>query len=649
MLLNKISVNIPFLKRVALFIFVGFLALLMIKVKVDHILLWDMIFLGQDVAANPDADYYLKLARDVVEQQFSFKSITQANLLSIMIALISKSAHVKDLIWAGNLLTPICCALTFLALGLFFSIKSNFSPWGWLVAFLSLLTSYLCLRMGPGYIDTDLLNVFFVYLISALIYFLANVGDLKNKYFLAVLLGALNFLFIRWYPGHESFTILFVIAIIASQWCAKEKRKHILGCVSVFILLSALASISFFGSAAGLVSNYITEQSGASLIAKSGIKVGELQVSEFTKWPLILFEWQYHWAFGLILIILSLIGNSFWLLSDIKKLCAYFIPVIFIPMSFFVGDRFYIYIIPIFWFGLFYMIKVCITKIKVNTHVAAFIAILFICAVFFTHYSPRCFFVFEKTCHAKVTLFRFPTPDVTNAAKFANEDLIQENNTLLAWWDYGHYLAFHTKFNLVLNNGNQFGGTTRNFIDAVLLDDEVVAHQKLKDLNQYSYNTANKELKTNKIYILVNRDFIYKIPYFYEASSNVKITMHKKEKAINLLACTKKSADEMWCNKELINYRNGTVNQSPGIFKIIYLDHQGKFLSEKILNKKGTSTLVHLSLGKDGKDITQNNIMIPKWMSETILMKLYLGQFNPKLFKLVSNHFPDARIYELNL
>ena len=66
-------------------------------------------------------------SRDVVEQQFSFKSITQANLLSIMIALISKSAHVKDLIWAGNLLTPICCALTYLALGLFFSIKSSFS------------------------------------------------------------------------------------------------------------------------------------------------------------------------------------------------------------------------------------------------------------------------------------------------------------------------------------------------------------------------------------------------------------------------------------------------------------------------------------------------------------------------------------------
>ncbi|MSQ80940.1 MAG: hypothetical protein EXR41_04430 [Candidatus Methylopumilus sp.] len=629
--------NILFLKRVALFIFVGFFALLMIKVKVDHILLWDMIYAFQNVAANPDADYYLKLARDLMEQQFSYKSITQTNLLSIVIAFISKSANVKDLIWAGNLLTPICCALTFLAVGLFFSIKSNFSPWGWLVAFLSLLTSYLSIRMGPGYIDTDLLNTFFVYLISALIYFLANVDDLKNKYFLAATLGVLNFLFIRWY-GHEGFTILFVMAIIASQWCAKEKRKHILGFVSVFILLSSLASVNFFGSATGLTSLFITDQLDASIIVKSGIKVSELQVSEFKAWPHILFEWRYHWAYGLILVALSLIGNLFWLLTDIKKLCAYFIPFVFIPMSFFVGDRFYIYIIPIFWFGLFYMIKVCMIKIKVNTHVAAFIAILFTCGIFFTHYSPRCFFVFEKTCHAKVTLFRFPTIDVTNAIKFANKDLIQENNTLLAWWDYGHYLALHTKFNLVFSPSSPFIKDVTTFIDTVLLDDEVLAYQKLKE--QYS-----KELKINKVYILVNRDLIYKIPYFYEASSSEKITMHKKEMPITSLECTKKSTDEMWCNKELINYRNGTVNQSPGIFKIIYLDHQGKFLSEKILNKKGKNTLVHFSLGKD---ITQNNIIIPKWMSETILMKLYLGQFNPKLFKLVSNHFPDARIYELN-
>ena len=206
MLMNKISINISFLKRVALFIFVGFLALLMIKVKVDHIIFWDMIYLGQDVAANPDADYYLKLARDLMEQQFSFKSLLQTNLLSIAIALISKSTEFKELIWAGNLLTPICCALTFFAIGLFFSMKSNDSPWVWVVSFFSLLTSYLCLRMGPGYIDTDLLNVFFVYIISALIYFQANINNLKNKYFLAVTLGALNFLFIRWY-AHEDISL----------------------------------------------------------------------------------------------------------------------------------------------------------------------------------------------------------------------------------------------------------------------------------------------------------------------------------------------------------------------------------------------------------------------------------------------------------
>ena len=181
MLFNKLSMNSNFLKRIALFIFIGLLTLLMIKVKIDHIVLWDSIYQSQNVAANPDADYQLKLARDLIEQEFKYTSIIHATLLPLLIALISRSAEIKDLIWAGNLLTPICCALTFLAIGLFFSIKSNFSPWGWVVSFLSLLTSYLCLRTGPGYIDTDLLNVFFVYLISALIYFQTSFTNIKDK------------------------------------------------------------------------------------------------------------------------------------------------------------------------------------------------------------------------------------------------------------------------------------------------------------------------------------------------------------------------------------------------------------------------------------------------------------------------------------
>ena len=637
--------NINFLKRIALFIFIGFLTLLMIKVKVDHIVLWDAIFQGQDVAANPDADFYLKFARDLVEQHFSFASMTQTNLLSTLIALIARSTEIKELIWAGNLLTPICCALTFLAIGLFFSIKSNFSPWGWVTAFLSLLTSYLCLRMGPGYIDTDLLNVFFVYLISALIYFQTNLEHIKDKYLLVLIVGILNFLFIRWY-GHEGFTILFALAIFSSQWHIKESWKHIFGFLGLFVLLSSLGSVHFFDSAIRLTSLYLTDQLSASVIIKSAMKVSELQVSGYKEWPHILFEWRYHWAYGLALILLSLIGNLFWMLEDKKKIFAYFIPFIFIPLSFFVGDRFYIYTIPLFWFGLFFIIKVCMNKIKINVHAGSLIAIILTSTVFFLHYSPVCFFIFDKTCISKVTLYRFPTFDVTNATNFSNAHLTEENNTLLAWWDYGHYLALHTKFNLVLNNGNQFSGVTHEFVDAVLIEDQSLAHQKLKDLNQYSYNVSGKPRVLDKIYLLVNQDFVNKIPGFYKSTSIEPIKAHVQEHPMQGIQCTKHGMNEMICNKEkdIINYKNGLVNQTPRIFKIIYANHQGKFLTEKIINPHGRDVLVNFT---SGKDITQNNIIVPKWIADMTLMKLYLGQFDPKLFKLVYDHFPEARIYEL--
>jgi dolichyl-diphosphooligosaccharide--protein glycosyltransferase len=398
--------------------------------------------------------------------------------------------------------------------------------------------------MGPGYIDTDLLNVFFVYIISALIYFQANINNLKNKYFLAAALGALNFLFIRWY-GHEGFTILFVIAIIASQWVAKETWKHIFGLASIFILLSALGSVHFLSSALNLTGLYITHQGGSSLIIKSHVLVQELQVSGFKEWPHILFQWPYHWAYGLGLVVISLVGNLFWLFEDKKKIFAYFIPFIFIPLSFFVADRFYIYTIPLFWFGLFFIIKVFMIKTRANVHVSALIAIMTVIIVFALHYSPRCFFIFNKACVSKVTLFRFPTLDVTNAATFASKHLIQENNTLLAWWDYGHYLAFHTKFNLVLNNGNQFGQSTRIFVDAVLFEDQAITHQQLKKLNQYSYNTMGKERILNKVYVLINQDFVRKIPDFYQLTSIEKIKAHTKQPSVNFMFCNKKNANEI--------------------------------------------------------------------------------------------------------
>ena len=488
------------------------------------------------------------------------------------------------------------------------------------------------------------MNVFFVYIISALIYFQANINNLKNKYFLAVTLGALNFLFIRWY-AHEGFTILFVIAIIASQWFAKETWKHIFGLASIFALLSALGSVDFFGSASSLTNLYITHQGGSSLIIKSNVLVQELQVSGFKEWPHILFQWPYHWAYGLGLVVISLVGNLFWLLEDKKKIFAYFIPFIFIPLSFIVADRFYIYTIPLFWFGLFFIIKVFMIKTRANVHVSALIAIIIMISVFALHYSPRCFFIFDKACISKVTLFRFPTLDVTNAATFASKHLIQENNTLLAWWDYGHYLAFHTKFNLVLNNGNQFGSHTAEFVDALFQEDQAKAHQKLKDLNPYHLNEEGTKHKQNKIYLLVNEDFVSKVPGFYQLTSIDHIKVRAKQPSLKPIRCVKKGPDEMMCNKNIVNYKNGLVNEVPGVFKIIYATYQGKFLKEKILNAKGLDVLVNFS---SDKDITSNNIIVPKWLAETTLMKLYLGQFEPKLFKLVYNRFPEAKIYELN-
>ena len=101
----------------------------------------------------------------------------------------------------------------------------------------------------------------------------------------------------------------------------------------------------------------------------------------------------------------------------------------------------------------------------------------------------------------------------------------------------------------------------------------------------------------------------------------------------------------MMCNQDVINYKNGLYNQKHNFYKIMYVDHNGKFLKERIFNANGQDVLVNFS---SDKEIGQGNIIVPRWVADTTLMKLYLGEFDPKFFKLVYNHFPEARIYELN-
>jgi hypothetical protein len=179
----------------------------------------------------------------------------------------------------------------------------------------------------------------------------------------------------------------------------------------------------------------------------------------------------------------------------------------------------------------------------------------------------------------------------------------------------------------------------------VLCEDQAITHQQLKKLNQYSYNTMGKERILNKVYVLINQDFVRKIPDFYQLTSIEKIKAHTKQPSVNFMFCNKKNANEMMCNQDVINYKNGLYNQKHNFYKIMYVDHNGKFLKERIFNANGQDVLVNFS---SDKEIGQGNIIVPRWVADTTLMKLYLGEFDPKFFKLVYNHFPEARIYELN-
>ena len=90
----------------------------------------------------------------------------------------------------------------------------------------------------------------------------------------------------------------------------------------------------------------------------------------------------------------------------------------------------------------------------------------------------------------------------------------------------------------------------------------------------------------------------------------------------------------------------GISKDQINLSKIIYLDKKGHFIKTKEINNKGINTLINYS---GNFSLEKNNFLIPNFYLEDSIFKLYFGVYNPKLFKLVFDDFPNSRIYEIIL
>ena len=176
------------------------------------------------------AEYYSKLYYPSTQTE------GDPPLLSLLISYLAKDASIEEIVNAGNKLVFISIILTTVSVFfLFFALGRPFE--GIIASTGAGLSSHYFLRSSIGYFDTDILNLFFMYLLFALVYLASRKQIWIKNIIFTIFAGLVGKLFFTWYPKPELILMSFISLLFFTIFITKDLRKTLLNSV-IFILLT---------------------------------------------------------------------------------------------------------------------------------------------------------------------------------------------------------------------------------------------------------------------------------------------------------------------------------------------------------------------------------------------------------------------------
>lgn len=332
---------------------------------------------GEPRVRTGDPAYFIKNAQylklgilpDRYMEKMYFPSLSggikkkNAPPLSHLISYLAKDDSLSEIVKAGNRLVLFSSVIT--TIGIFFLFYVIGRPFEGVIASLGggITTEYFN-RSSIGYIDTDMLNLFFMYFLFGMIYLSSKNNTWFKSLIYVVISGLIAKIFYFWYPKSELilisfFSLVFLTVVNTKNW------KRVLSNSIIFILLSNpqiyMNTLNILNNP--YLKNYLSANvSSVDLVERSYLSFNNIfrYVGELTSIPfynLIKLEGSIYLGIS------CFIGIALWGITY---------PVIFIglaPIIFFfllsilIGQRALFYSLPFFWFGFGYLVNFMIFKV----------------------------------------------------------------------------------------------------------------------------------------------------------------------------------------------------------------------------------------------------------------------------------------------
>jgi dolichyl-diphosphooligosaccharide--protein glycosyltransferase len=506
-------------------------------------------------------------------------------------------------------------------------------------------------RTSVGRVDTDALNLFFLFSASLFILFAYN----SKKYIMTYIYSAISGLvlagFYLWYHKPLFMNIYFVILLLMLIVKYKMKVWHVIISLGLFVLFcNPIWFNEGLKYSSHTVFKYLPFLKSAFAAEFPDIfhTITEVQEKDSSKILSAILHQNFISLFGLIMTLPLIVFKNMKFVP--------LIPVFLLGLiSFVSSNRFAMYLAPFVGIGLGYLIDILINYLKEKTEfkyldyipiVAAYL--LFVLFIPFTAYSYM------------------PKPIIpANVFKsfYKLSDKIDNETALYSWWDFGY--AFEDVLNVKTfhDPGHQTSPKTFFIAKSFVSDSQNEMYNIIKYLDNNGYRLilkllrqgisfediikivtiANvKDKKKNKLILLFTQDMLFKYMAFDEIGNWFEDPGNKIKPGYTPVRCNGYKNWIFDCGKYKINGKTGLINNKIPLKKIIDI-RNGQTIREH--NYPYNSKLYFLLAS------TKNGVM-PYLITEDVyksnLNQMFMmGRYDKTKFKEILNDFPNARAFEV--
>ncbi len=578
-------------------------------------------------------------------------------LLATAIAYFSEDASPQSLLMTGNKIIPYTAIITAIAVIIAFGVTGY-----WLEASVAAAGGGLSIayywRSSMGRIDTDQLNLGFMYFMFAMVMCAGRAKDIKWGLFFTVIAGLTARLFDSWYGKPEliimaAFALFWLVLIVSRDW------RRILGLSALFAVISGT------GLGNPLNSIYLSNELNYHNFVFSSVLSTVTETSQIAFTEILI-----RMTGSVLISVFCLLGMAFWAVRHPVIAVAYAPLAGFALFTIVLGNRALFYSAPFFWFGGAYLV-VFITRLTVYQFSSRLgnLALAFSITASAVACAALLLFIWFTGPANQVARPSIPAPIIKAMAEIKHISG-DENRVVASWWDYGYASMLINGLPTFTDPGTH-GSTTNYFIaDALLSSNPIYTADTLRflargGLSSLEADVENRTALTQKmidtrdkpapaVYLMLTDQMtgwmhsISKIGRWdIDLGSPILAKGHKTGQQLiyNFLNCAdSKIPGLIRCNESAVDLREGKIDGN-SILDLVVEAHGGRLVGSR---RFADAELNMIQIMKDRNgEATKVALLHEELFYSSFNQMFHLGRFDTKNFKLVYDDYPHARIFKL--